>query len=73
LAHRSHGTVLNVELDYVLPEYKDFKNGKYVYFTLRQKFKDAGFTRVVAAGTMSGTLGTLRNWGFMKWSPGFMG
>ena len=50
LAHRENETVLHVGLDYVLPEYKDFKNGKYVYFKLKQKFIDAGYTSVVAKG-----------------------
>lgn len=58
LAHRVNGTVLHVGLDFVLPEYKDFKNGKYVYFKLRQKFIDAGYTSVVAEGN---------NWKYFKY------
>ncbi len=73
LAHRSHGTVLNVELDYVLPEYKDFTNGKYVYFTLRQKFIDAGFTRVVARGNNQRYFNYLKKLGFHELEPGVYG
>ena len=48
LAHRENGNVLKVGLDFVLPEYKDFKNGKHVYFNLRKNFIDAGYTSVMA-------------------------
>ena len=48
LAHRDEKNVLVVGLDYVLPEYKDFKNGKYVYFNLKDSFINMGYTRVKA-------------------------
>ena len=35
----------------MIPEYRDFKNGKYIYSKLRKKFIDAGFTKVIAEGT----------------------
>jgi hypothetical protein len=47
LAHRE-GDTLKVGLDYVVPEYRDYKNGKYVYGTLRGTFKEAGFKKIVA-------------------------
>ncbi len=47
LAHRD-GDTLKVGLDYVIPEYRDYKNGKYVYSTLRGKFKEAGYKRIMA-------------------------
>lgn len=47
LAHRKDN-VLVVGLDYVIPEYRDYKNGRYVYYNLRQNFIDAGFTMVKA-------------------------
>lgn len=48
LAHREADNVLTVGLDYVIPEYRDFKNGRYVYYRLREKFIAAGFTTVKA-------------------------
>lgn len=70
LAHRTNGSVLNVELDYVLPEYKDFKNGKYVYFTLRAKFIEAGYTSVRAEGNNQKYFKYLKKLGFEETSPG---
>ncbi|WP_333600599.1 hypothetical protein [Flavobacterium sp.] len=66
LAHRSKDTVLNVDLDYVLPEYKDFKNGKYIYFQLKDKFIAAGFTRVVAEGNNKRYFNYLKKLGFTE-------
>jgi hypothetical protein len=48
LAHREADNVLTVGLDYVIPEYRDYKNGRYLYFKLRKKFIDLGFTKVAA-------------------------
>jgi len=49
LAHRDEDKdVLKVGLDFVVPEYRDYKNGKYVYGTLRGRFKKAGYKRIIA-------------------------
>ena len=70
LAHRENETILNVELDFVLPEYKDFKNGKYVYFTLRSKFIEAGFKTVKAAGNNQNYFKYLKKLGFTEMQTG---
>lgn len=66
IAHRENGTVLNVDLDFVLPEYKDFKNGQYVYFTLREKFIEAGFKSVKAEGNNQNYFKYLKKLGFSE-------
>ncbi|MDI3528155.1 MAG: hypothetical protein PWR03_2339, partial [Tenuifilum sp.] len=48
IAHKNEDKAIEVELDYVLPEYRDFKNGKFVYYWLSNKFAESGFTRVWA-------------------------
>ena len=50
LAHREDGNVLKVALDYVIPEYRDFKNGRYIYLRLRRRFIDDGFDKVISLG-----------------------
>ena len=70
LAHRENTNELHVGLDYVLPEYKDFKNGKYVYFNLKQKFIDAGYTKVVAKGNNVSYFRYLKRLGFKEIKPG---
>lgn len=66
LAHREKENVLVVGLDYVIPEYKDFKNGKYVYFNLRKKFISDGYTKIIAEGNNMSYINYLRKFGFKK-------
>lgn len=66
LAHREDGDVLKVGLDYVIPEYRDFKNGKYVYLRLKDKFIDAGFTKVMAEGNSIEYIKYLEKLGFVE-------
>lgn len=70
LAHRKNETELHVDLDYVLPEYKDFKNGKYVYFKLKSKFVDDGFTKVIAEGNNKNYFNYLKKLGFKEVQKG---
>jgi hypothetical protein len=64
LAHREDGNILKVGLDYVIPEYRDFKNGKYVYLRLKDRFIDAGFTKVMAEGKSTEYAKYLKKLGF---------
>jgi len=48
LAHREDGNVLKVGLDYVIPQYRDFKNGRYIYSQLKDRFISDGFDCVLA-------------------------
>jgi hypothetical protein len=70
IAQRENGTVLKVLLDYVLPEYKDFKNGTYVYFKLKDQFLAAGFTSVVAEGNNQKYFRYLKKLGFREVATG---
>lgn len=66
LAHREDDNVLKVGLDYVIPEYRDFKNGKYVYLRLKDKFIDAGFTKVMTEGNSIQYIKYLKKLGFKE-------
>ena len=66
LAHREDSNILKVGLDYVIPEYRDFKNGKYVYLRLKDRFIDAGFTKVIAEGKSAAYVKYLKKLGFTK-------
>lgn len=70
LAHRENDTELHVGLDLVLPEYKDFKNGKYVYFKLRERFIEAGYKTVIAEGNNAKYFKYLKKLGFNELKPG---
>jgi len=47
LAHREDGHTLKVGLDYVVPQYRDYKNGHFIYHRLRDRFLKDGFEKVV--------------------------
>lgn len=66
IARRENETILNVQLDLVLPEYKDFKNGQYVYFQLRDQFVAAGYKTVIAQGNNQNYFSYLKKLGFTE-------
>jgi hypothetical protein len=70
LAHRENNTVLKVGLDYVVPEYRDYKNGKYVYHRLKDVFIKDGYKKIVAEGNNSSHIKFLKNFGFTKNAEG---
>ncbi|MFO7999197.1 MAG: hypothetical protein R6U86_09485 [Bacteroidales bacterium] len=70
LAHRTKDHVLQVDLDYVIPEFRDFKNGKFVYHRLRQKFSGAGYHTVVTHGHSPRHQRYLRKLGFVEQTDG---
>ena len=47
LAHREDGHTLKVGLDYVVPQYRDYKNGHFIYHRLRDRFLKDGFEKVL--------------------------
>jgi hypothetical protein len=66
LAHREDNNVLKVGLDYVIPEYRDFKNGRFIYLRLRRRFIDDGFDIVKASGNSEKYTKYLRKLGFTE-------
>ena len=66
LAHRDQNHCLSVGLDFVLPEYRDFKNGKFIYLQLRDRFINEGFTKVVTEGKSEKYSKYLSKLGFEK-------
>ncbi|MDB4303254.1 hypothetical protein N9934_00500 [Desulfosarcina sp.] len=70
LAHRTDDNILNVGLDYVIPEYRDYKNGKYVYHRLNDRFKQEGYQKVVANSSTSKHFKYLKKLGFAATKPG---
>jgi len=50
LARRVEGEILHVIMDYVKAEYRDFKNGKFIFHRLKHEMIEDGFTRVLTEG-----------------------
>ncbi|MDD2634951.1 MAG: hypothetical protein PHW82_05570 [Bacteroidales bacterium] len=66
LAHKTDKNTLNVGLDYVIPEYRDFKNGRYIYKRIINKFIDSGITKIVTNGNSKQYIKYLEKTGFIK-------
>ncbi|MFW5888967.1 MAG: YgjV family protein [Bacillota bacterium] len=47
IASKYDNNTLKVELDYVIPSYRDFKAGKYIYERNRDIFLDKGYTKLI--------------------------
>ncbi len=71
LARRENGHILHVALDYVVPEYRDFKNGRFIFHRLKNDFIADGFTRVVARATTSAHRKYLKKLGFSETGKGW--
>ena len=72
LAHREGDATLKVGLDYSIPEYRDYKNGKYLYESLKESFKKEAYKRVVAGSSSALHDKYLKKLGFKKDSKGLL-
>jgi len=70
LAHREDDNILKVGLDYVIPEYRDFKNGRYIYMRLRKRFINDGFDKVISQGQSEKYAKYLKKIGFSETKDG---
>ncbi len=66
LAHRVDENTLYVGLDYVIAEYRDLKNGKFIYGGLKSRFIKNGYTKVVTAGDSEKYIWYLKKIGFQQ-------
>jgi len=66
LAHNAEDNVLCVGLDYVTPEYRDFKNGRYIYKRLVNRFVGLGFKKVISPAWSKEYVKYLEKLGFKK-------
>ena len=66
IAHRQEVKSLLVTLDYVIPEYRDFKNGKFVFLSLRDQFIEDGISKIIAQSQTEKHKKYLKKNGFVK-------
>lgn len=72
LAHRRDNGELRVGLDYVIPEYRDLKNGKFVYDDMENSLKSTGITHFVAEANSAKHAKYLKKLGFKPGGEGLM-
>lgn len=66
LGSRHDENTLNVELDFVIPEYRDFKIGKFVYENSKDHFLDKGYTRLISYSSNDEHIDYLKKMGFKE-------
>jgi len=70
LARRENNNTLYVSLDFVVPEYRDYKNGKYIYHRLKERFIKAGYHKIYSSPKSKAYTKYLLKMGFIKNSNG---
>ena len=70
LAHKIDNKTLKVGLDFVVPQYRDYKNAKFVYRRLRHRFIDDGIERVIVFPQSANHIKYLKKIGFEKQEDG---
>ncbi len=71
LAHHDDEKNLRVGLDYVIPEYRDFKNGKFVYQKLGKRLSQSGYRNAIARGLSPKHIRYLKRLGFEEGKDGW--
>lgn len=70
LGHKIDKKTLKVGLDFVVPQYRDYKNAKFVYKRLRNKFIDEGIEQVIVFPQSANHIQYLKKIGFEKQEDG---
>lgn len=66
LAHKDSKGALSVGLDYSTPEYRDYKNGRFIYRSLKKEFIKGGFEQIIAPGLTTKHAKYLKRFGFVE-------
>ncbi|MCP9756334.1 hypothetical protein EGI26_14310 [Lacihabitans sp. CCS-44] len=64
LAHKESDGVLSIDLDFVTPQYRDFKNGSFLYEFLTDTFQKSGIKTLTATGMTPAHQQYLKEMGF---------
>lgn len=64
LAHEEGNNVLKVGLDYAVPEFRDFKSGKFVYQSIHKNLVEKGITKIISEGNTKKQIEYLKKCGF---------
>lgn len=70
LAHKESEDTLKVGLDFVIPAYRDYKNGEHIYLRVIKKFAENGCKKVIASGDSKEYAQYLKKLGFVQNAEG---
>lgn len=66
IASKYNENTLNIQLDFVIPEYRDFKIGNFIFEDCKDYFIKRGYTRFVCATTNVNLIKYLGKMGFVE-------
>lgn len=66
LAHKESDAILKIDLDFVTPQYRDFKNGEHLYASLKNTLIDSGIKILKATAKTSEHKQYLKEMGFIS-------
>lgn len=66
IGSRLDANTLKVDLDFVIPEYRDFKIGKFIYEDKKDFFLDNGYNRLISYSIHDDHVDYLRKMGFQE-------
>jgi len=64
IGSRYNENTLNIEIDFVIPEYRDFKIGTYVFENNKSYFLDKGYSKFISFSTEGDHVKYLKRMGF---------
>ena len=64
LAHKESSRILCIDLDFVTPQYRDFKNGAFLYNSLQSSFEKSGIDTIKAIAKTNAHANYLKEMGF---------
>lgn len=70
LAHKIDKTTLKVGLDFVIPQYRDYKNANFLYKRLRNRFIDDGTDKIIVFPQSANHIKYLKRIGFERKEDG---
>ncbi len=70
LAHKKDSKTLSVGLDFVVPEYRDYKNAKFIYHRLKNDFIENGIEKIIVVPQTFDHIKYLKKVGFKKDNDG---
>ncbi|MCP9747677.1 L-lactate permease [Lacihabitans sp. CS3-21] len=64
LAHKESSRILCIDLDFVTPQYRDFKNGAFLYNSLQSSFEKSGIDTIKEIAKTNAHANYLKEMGF---------
>ncbi len=72
IAHIENDTTLIIDLDFAIPQYQDFKTGRFLFIKNQQLFKDKGIKKIEVKASTKSQHGYYSKMGFVEENDTFV-